>query len=193
MTASIPDRVVNLDLADRLRLRWRSLGPDDGQGQVWLENWPAAPEWPGGSGWEIAWNTPRLLLARWQQALAGVSLPSTPAANQDAASAGSALTRLRRLSLRTDCLHYQQRCLGDLQASASPKGEEGWSLALAGSLVQGRAAYRPRQAAPLEIALARLNLDPLLAGAASRAARRHRVCKARSSPRRPSPCRCPIG
>ncbi|MDW5378619.1 AsmA-like C-terminal region-containing protein [Halomonas sp. HP20-15] len=165
VTASIPDRVVHLDLADRLRLRWRSLGPDNGQGQAWLENWPVDPEWPSGSGWEIAWNTPRLLLARWQQALAEVSLPPAPDATAGATDGSSALTRLRRLSLRTNCLHYQQRCLGDLQASASPLGGDGWSLALAGSLMQGRAEYRPLQAVPLDITLARLNLDPLLAGA----------------------------
>lgn len=166
LTASIPDRVVNLDLADRLRLRWRSLGPDSSQGQAWLENWPADPEWPGGSGWEVAWHTPRLLLARWQQALADVSLPVTPAA-EEATGGGSALTRLRSLSLRADCLYYQQRCLGDLQASASPLGGDGWSLVLAGSLVQGRAEYRPAQSSPLDIALARLNLDPLLAEASA--------------------------
>lgn len=162
VTASIPDRVVELELAERLRLRWRSLGPEGGQGQAWLENWPVDPEWPSGSGWDIAWNTPRLSLAGWQQALAEVSLPS--AADEAEANGRSALSRLQRFNLQTDCLYYQQRCLGDLQASASPLNEYGWSLGLTGSLMQGRAEYRPRQAAPLAISLARLNLDPLLAG-----------------------------
>lgn len=166
---STPGQRLQLELAERLKLRWRALGADRGQGQVWLERWPASAEWPRGDGWELTWRTPRLYLGRWQTTLA--SLEGEASSKEAASTAGSstplvsqpgaALPNLRRLRLVTDCLHVEQRCLGSLEANASPLAD-GWRLDLAGNLLQGRAEYLPARDAPLEVDLSQLNLDTLL-------------------------------
>lgn len=163
-----PGQRLHVELAERLRLRWRSLGPapGQGQGQVWLERWPASAEWPAGTGWSVTWRTPRLYLGRWQQALSTLggaegSSPSTVTSPGLVAQPGTALPTLRRVTIDTDCLHFKQRCLGSLLASARPL-PDGWQFDLDGTLLQGQASYRPGRATPLAIDLARLNLDTLL-------------------------------
>ncbi|SDL59955.1 TIGR02099 family protein [Modicisalibacter muralis] len=163
-----PGQRLTVDLADRLRLRWRSLGPapGQGQGQIWLERWPASAQWPGDQGWNVIWRTPRLYLGRWQSALAALGeTPSDDApasvASGPVAQPGTALPSLRRIVIDTGCLHFDERCLGSLEASASPLAD-GWRLDLAGTLMQGQASYRPNQTTPLSIDLTRLNLDTLM-------------------------------
>nr|WP_297459261.1 AsmA-like C-terminal region-containing protein [uncultured Halomonas sp.] len=162
-----PGQQLAVELSDRLRLRWRSLGPaaGQGQGQIWLERWPESAQWPGDRGWIVTWRTPRLYLGRWKSTLA--ALGESPGNSAAAASPGliaqpgAALPELQRVSISTDCLHFRQRCLGSLEANASPL-VDGWQLALAGTLVQGQASYRPGLEIPLDIDLARLNLDTLM-------------------------------
>lgn len=155
---AIPGQNLNLELAERMHLRWRVFDSASSQGQVWLERWPSAPEWPVGSGWELAWQTPRLPLERWQAALAGLPLNGSGAS----ASKEGAASSLRQVSLDTACLEWEQRCLGSLEATARPL-PAGWQFDLAGSLAEGQVDYRPDAARPLNIALSRLQLDTLLA------------------------------
>ncbi|HET8791040.1 MAG TPA: AsmA-like C-terminal region-containing protein, partial [Modicisalibacter sp.] len=162
-----PGQRLVVELADRLRMRWRSLGPapGQGQGQIWLEQWPASAQWPGDRGWSVIWRTPRLYLGRWRSTLAalGETFGDSPAPAQTGlvSQPNAALPALRRVVIDTDCLHFDQRCLGSLEATASPLAD-GWALDIAGTLMQGQASYRPNQPAPLAIDLARLNLDMLM-------------------------------
>lgn len=149
---------VNVDLAQRMRLRWRARTPEAGQGQVWLEHWPASPEWPSGPGWEFSWRTKVLPLEPWQKVLAGLSLTE----GDQQGGAAQASSAIRRVSFDTGCLQWEQRCLGSLSASVSPL-VDGWRAELDGSLAQGLAEYRPQQAAPLAVTLSQLHLDALLA------------------------------
>ncbi|KXS38790.1 MAG: hypothetical protein AWU55_1153 [Halomonadaceae bacterium T82-2] len=153
-----PDpRRVDVTLRNRLRLRWRALGPDVGQGQAWLEQWPATlPTWPGDRGWTVDWRTPRLPLTAWQKALAG--LGAGPASG-DGTSSGKGL---RRLSLQTPCLDYAGRCIGDLQARVTPLSPQGWAVGLQGSVVAGQASYHQRRVKPVSVQLSRLDLDALM-------------------------------
>ncbi|MFC3283564.1 YhdP family phospholipid transporter [Litchfieldella rifensis] len=168
---------VEATLAERMRLRWRAWG-QTGQGQVWLEQWPAAPQWPDSSGWEVSWRSPRLEPQRWASALSAIGLGDFDVAGQQTPRA------LQAMRLATDCLYVRQHCVGSLFASAYPQGGSpgGWQLDLAGSLLEGRAEYRPELAGPgpgsasadssgfvgsvgtgpIDITLSRLNLDALL-------------------------------
>lgn len=164
LDAATGARSVQARLADRLRLRWRSLGPDTGQGQVWLEQWPdPLPAWPGTSGWQIDWRTPRLALGAWQSALAGAGLAgSSGKTSSGNSSSGSEMAEVRRVTLNTPCLAFDDRCLGDLAANATRLPASGWQLGLAGSLVEGQATYRPRSPRPIDVQLQALHLDNLL-------------------------------
>ncbi|MEC9482295.1 MAG: AsmA-like C-terminal region-containing protein, partial [Halomonas sp.] len=153
-----PGELVHVNVAQRLRMRWRSRDAETGQGQVWLQQWPSSPDWPAGPGWELAWQAPQLSIERWQEALAGLSLPRV-AAGEDRESLSPPL--LRRVRIETDCLQWEGRCLGSMQAGIVPLAE-GWRATLDGSLVQGLAEYRPQQPTPLAITLSQLQLDPLL-------------------------------
>ncbi|MFD2436894.1 YhdP family phospholipid transporter [Modicisalibacter luteus] len=152
--------LMRVDVADRLRARWRTRGEQVSQGQVWLERWPASPDWPSGPGWEVIWRSSGLPLARWKNALASVSLTDTAETSPQGPSA------LRRIVVDTNCLRWEQRCLGSLNASLAPVGG-GWHIGLAGSLAQGEAEYFPQRARPLDIALSSLSLDALLPEAPS--------------------------
>ncbi|SFH66887.1 YhdP family protein [Modicisalibacter xianhensis] len=152
---AIPGELVRVDVADRLRARWRTRVGQAAQGQVWLERWPASPDWPRGPGWEVVWRSSGLPLTRWKDALASVSLPETTETSPPATSA------LRRMVIDTGCLRWEQRCLGTLNASLAPVGD-GWRIDLAGSLAQGSAQYHPQRSRPLDIALSSLSLDALL-------------------------------
>ncbi|MCG7599005.1 TIGR02099 family protein [Halomonas sp. McH1-25] len=146
---------VQVDVAERIKARWRTHGERASQGQVWLERWPASPDWPSGPGWDVVWRSSGLPLARWKDALASVSLPDTPEASSQPPSA------LRRVVVDTGCLRWEQRCLGSLNASLSPL-EGGWRVGLSGSLVNGSAEYHPQRSRPLDIVLSTLSLDALL-------------------------------
>lgn len=152
--ADFERQLVEGELADRLRLRWREWG-DSGQGQAWLEQWPEQPPWPDGSGWEVAWQTPRLALETWAEALAGLGV-------EDLGGASGGPEELRSLRFATDCLEVDARCLGSLYANIHPLGDEDWQAELDGSLFEGRLDYRPAGTGDLDIALMRLNLDALL-------------------------------
>jgi len=151
-------RRVEATLKDRLRLRWRALGPETGQGQVWLEQWPATlPAWPGDRGWTVDWRTPRLPLTAWQEALAGLGAWPGGASGSD----DSGRAALRRLTLQTPCLARAEHCLGDLEAQVTPLPAQGWSVALQGSVVAGHASYRRHRVKPVSVQLSRLDLDAL--------------------------------
>ena len=147
-------------LGERLGLRWRAYGDTaSGQGQVWLGRAPDG--WPRAPGWHLTAYQPRLAVADWAQAL------SPLLAGGEGARRAAAPAALTALSLETDCLALASRCLGSLAVSGRPVGD-GWALDLAGSLARGRLAYRPADAAPLDIALDRLALDALAPTSAQR-------------------------
>nr|WP_299240340.1 YhdP family protein [uncultured Halomonas sp.] len=163
---SIPGQRFSAELADRLRLRWRHRGQDSqspGQGQVWLERWPLEPHWPGGNGWEVVWQTPRLDIEPWQEALArlGSMNEATGGADESTKGAGANRAALNSARIDTQCLHLEQRCLGSLQAVLKPRGQ-GWQFDLGGSLIEGRGDFLPTQPQPLSLVLSRLTLDGLI-------------------------------
>lgn len=139
-------------LGDRLYLRWRELaGSELGQGQAWLGT-PPTTGWPEGEGWWIDVHQPRLDLAVWGEALAGLEF----------GDGGGGAAALRGLRLSSDCLMREDHCLGSLRADGRPQPGGGWRLDLDGSLLQGRLDYRPGLAEALDIALTRLSLDGLM-------------------------------
>ncbi|MEQ6887559.1 AsmA-like C-terminal region-containing protein [Halomonas sp. CS7] len=141
-------------LGDRLGLRWRApAGGGPGRGQVWLGHL-TAPDWAGRPGWAVSAYLPRLAVAPWARALS----PLLAAVEPSSAGAPSALSAL---TLETDCLQVDERCLGSLALEGSADAD-GWRLLLDGSLAGGRLSYRPALAAPLDIALDRLSLDALV-------------------------------
>ncbi|MFD2190229.1 YhdP family protein [Pistricoccus aurantiacus] len=149
------NRQLDATLANRLRLRYRDLDDMAPQGQLWLEDWPQAPRWPTGGGWEVDWQTPRLSIGAWQETLSALGSDGLG----DGGASSAAVSALR---LSTDCLSLDQRCLGDLDIRAFPQGRGGWRAGLRGSLMEGRFDYRPSQARPLDISLSRLNLGALV-------------------------------
>ncbi|SFU89637.1 YhdP family protein [Halomonas korlensis] len=141
---------------EQLQLRWRELtGAPVGQGQVWLGRTPTAG-WPREPGWWVEAYQPRIELDAWGDVLASLQ-------GGGGAAEGADLSRiLQTVQLETDCLAINERCLGWLDATASPRGGGGWGMSLDGSLGEGRLDYRPGAAEPLDIALERLSLDRLI-------------------------------
>ncbi|QJQ96448.1 MULTISPECIES: YhdP family protein [Halomonadaceae] len=160
--ADLARNVVDATLDGRARLRWREWG-SGAQGQLWLEQWPSSMEWPQRRGWEIDWNTPNLDVMAWVAALEGVALPAQGADESAGAGGVAGLDGVSALRLSSECLYYDQRCLGSLSASGYPQEEQAWHLDLAGTLAEGSVSYRPGAADMLDIALARVTLDSLLA------------------------------
>ncbi|MGC3872026.1 YhdP family protein [Halomonas sp. GXIMD04776] len=158
---SIPTQRFSVDLAERLRLRWRRLGQQgdqrQGQGQVWLERWPEAPRWPNGNGWEFVWQTPRIAITQWQEALSGLG----SFGDTTERASGADMPSLSSVRIDTQCLRLEQRCLGSLQAALEPR-QQGWRFDLGGSLVEGRGDFQPGQSQPLSLSLSRLTLDGLI-------------------------------
>ncbi|APX93670.1 DUF3971 domain-containing protein [Halomonas sp. 1513] len=152
--ADLESGVIEGELAERLRLRWREWGRG-AQGQAWLEQWPTTPAWPDGSGWEVDWRTSRIDTQAWAEALGGLGV--------DGLALGDGTPdQLRALRLATPCLEVQQRCLGSLYVSAYPWSGDDWRLDVDGSLLEGRVDYRPAGGGELDVALVRLNLDALM-------------------------------
>ncbi|RTR06095.1 YhdP family protein [Halomonas nitroreducens] len=141
-------------LGAQLGLRWREQG--GGQGQVWLGGGgPTA--WPVEPGWSVQAYLPRLALGDWVRQL-------SPLAGDLGAPGGG--QGLARVTLDTDCLSVQARCLGSLIIDGRPVSG-GWDLALDGTLLAGQVAYRERQAIPLDVSLSSLSLDGWLPGEAT--------------------------
>ncbi|ATJ82149.1 YhdP family protein [Halomonas beimenensis] len=136
-------------LGERLGWRWRPEG--GGQGQVWLGR-QAPATWPAAPGWSLQAYLPRMAPRDWATALA-------PLAAARGGEGGPA--KVARLTLDTDCLSVEGRCLGSLivEGETVPGG---WSLALDGSLMAGRLDYRKGLDRPLDLALSRLRLDGLV-------------------------------
>lgn len=146
---------------EQLRLRWRELaGSPAGQGQVWLGRTPTS-DWPAGAGWWVEAYQPRIELDAW-----GDVLSSLQGGGGTTEGAGASRV-LRTVHLETDCLAINERCLGWLDAAASPQADGGWGVSLDGSLGEGRLDYRPGAAEPLDIALERLSLDSLIPASTS--------------------------
>ncbi|OLO07080.1 hypothetical protein BTW08_13720 [Salinicola sp. MH3R3-1] len=152
--------------------RWRTI-EDQTQGQVWLEGWPGEQAaWPSEPGWYVLWRPDRVDTQRWVQALTSLKASDT-ASTAETGSAPSADTArapdaqatkdgggLKRVALSTPCILVEGRCLGGLQADASPLAS-GWRLSLDGEIAAGKASWQPRAAMPVDIDLQRLNLDAL--------------------------------
>ncbi|TLF49632.1 DUF3971 domain-containing protein [Halomonas urmiana] len=155
LTVDLTEGRLEGRLGDRLGLRWRApAGAGQGRGQLWLGHL-TPPDWAGRPGWAVAAYLPRLAAAPWGRAL------SPLLAGVEPSSAGSPSTALSALTLETDCLRVDERCLGSLAVEGSA-GDGGWRLAVNGSLAGGRITYRPALAEPLDIALDRLSLDALV-------------------------------
>jgi len=141
-------------LRDRARMRWRN-APMGAQGQLWLEHWPLEPGWQRDPGWSVQWQTNRLPVSPWIDALTGLSLQHLSGGQ------GTAAGSLDAIDLSTPCLSLNNHCLGTLQASANALGGGNWRMALDGSIAKGEADYRPSAARPINVDLSRLSLDGL--------------------------------
>ncbi|WP_110676339.1 AsmA-like C-terminal region-containing protein [Salinicola sp. RZ23] len=164
----------SVTLADWGRARWRTLG-EQVQGQVWLEGWPGAQAaWPSEPGWYVLWRPNRLDTRRWASAL--TALQAAPGDAQPSREVPTAITDdldkpesvpvndgggLKRVALATPCILVEGRCLGGMQADASPLSGGGWQLSLDGEIAAGRARWQPQAEVPIDVSLARLNLDAL--------------------------------
>ncbi|WP_110685228.1 YhdP family protein [Salinicola aestuarinus] len=170
--ADIAAGTGQVTLDDAGRARWRTLG-DQVQGQVWLEGWPGErAAWPSEPGWYVLWRPDRLDTQRWVNALTELSASETTSTEGGVpTSIDEALETevpkpvddgggLKRVAIATPCVLVDDRCLGGLQADASPLAD-GWQLSLGGGIVEGRASWQPKAAVPVDIDLARLNLDAL--------------------------------
>ncbi|APE29837.1 DUF3971 domain-containing protein [Halomonas aestuarii] len=159
LTVDLTDDRLEGRLGDRMGLRWRARD-GVGQGQVWLGRL-TAPDWSGRPGWQAEAYLPRLPVDQW-----GSALSPLLAAAEGAPGGGGASTSLSSLSVETDCLQVETRCLGSLALDGRADGG-GWRLGLDGSLASGRLSYRPAQSPPLDIDLDRLSLDALVPPATS--------------------------
>ncbi len=153
--------------------RWRTVG-DQVQGQVWLEGWPGEQAaWPSEPGWYVLWRPNRIDTQRWVKALSGLEAADSasdteggvPTTLEDDVGDPEAKPvkdggGLKRIALSTPCILVEGRCLGGLQADASPLSN-GWQLSLAGEIAAGKASWQPDAAMPIDIDLQRLNLDAL--------------------------------
>lgn len=143
-------------LRDRARMRWRT-APVGTQGQLWLENWPLEPRWPRDPGWSVQWQTNRLPISPWIDALSGLSLQHLSGRQ----GSGQGADSLATIGLSTACLSLNNRCLGTLQANADSLGSGNWQMALDGSIAKGEVDYRPSAARTVNADLTRLSLDGL--------------------------------
>ncbi len=137
-------------------LGWRWRPARGGQGQAWLGR-EAPATWPSASGWSLQAYLPRLEVKPWGRALA----PLAEGLGDGAGGARGGRDAIAHLTLDTDCLSVERRCLGSLVAEGAPL-PGGWRLAVDGSLLSGRLEYRPGLAQPLDLSLSRLRLDGLL-------------------------------
>ncbi|GHB31266.1 YhdP family phospholipid transporter [Salinicola rhizosphaerae] len=173
INADIAAGTGQVSLADWGRARWRTLG-EQVQGQVWLEGWPGADAaWPSEPGWYVLWRPNRIDTQRWAKALTALKAsPDQPAdqtpvqtsiaddsddeGNQPINDGGG----LKRVAVSTPCILVDGRCLGGLQADASPLSG-GWRLSLDGEIAAGEASWQPDAQTPIDVDLERLNLDAL--------------------------------
>lgn len=156
------------------RARWRTLG-EQAQGQVWLEGWPGEQAaWPSEPGWYVLWRPNRLDTQRWVQALSQLQAAETGRSGGGSEEKTSIASDggqpdelpvkdgggLKRVALSTPCILVDGRCLGGLQADASPL-TDGWRLSLDGEIAAGQVSWQPDAAIPIDADLQRLNLDAL--------------------------------
>lgn len=166
VSADVASGSGRVRVSDWGRLRWRTRG-ELLQGQAWLENWPEAPQWPQQDGWTVNWQPPRLDPQQWISLLRERDLnrqvTAQPKGMPDDISSGTGegvSSGLRRIAVSTPCVVLDEQCRGALQADVTPL-EEGWQLTLAGPVAAGEAQWRPETSRPLDIDLARLDLDTL--------------------------------
>lgn len=164
VTADVASGSGRIRIADWGRARWRT--HEGGlQGQVWLEDWPQAPQWPRDDGWFVDWHPARFDPQQWVELLRKRdidvgSAPRLAVGRREANSGGDASTFVERVSLSTPCVVVDGDCRGALEATATPV-RGGWRLALAGPIVAGTVSWRPAAERPVDIDLRRFDLDTL--------------------------------
>lgn len=124
-----------------------------------------APDWRQTPGWQLAADVERLDIAAWQAAISPI-LQASGVQRSDAVSA-SAMPPLS-LDVATDCVVYRTECLGGGTAEGS-LGDDQLSLLIDSDILMGRIDYRPAQSTPLDVALSRLSLDPIVKALSSEA------------------------
>ena len=116
------------------------------------------PDWRQTPGWQVSADVERLDIAAWQAALSPV-LQASGAQRSDAVSA-SAMPPLA-VNIATGCVVLRGDCLGGGKAEGSLSDDQ-LSLLIDSDVLTGRIDYRPSQRAPLDVALSRLSLDPIV-------------------------------
>ncbi|MEC4766976.1 AsmA-like C-terminal region-containing protein [Halomonas sp. CUBES01] len=114
------------------------------------------PDWRHTPGWQVSADVERLDIAAWQAAISPI-LPAPGAQDSDAASDVPPLA----LDVATGCVVFRGDCLGGGTAEGS-LGDDQLSLLIDSDVLMGRVDYRPAQSIPLDIALSRLSLDPIV-------------------------------
>lgn len=115
------------------------------------------PEWPSQPGLNVEAHIPRIDPMAWQQALSPL-LAGETGVQKGAMGDHPPLA----IMLNTDCLVYQQTCVGALGLDGSV--HNGTATAdVHGDLVTGHIQYQPESRYPLDIAIEQLAMDRLLA------------------------------
>ncbi|WP_106478416.1 YhdP family protein [Phytohalomonas tamaricis] len=158
------------EVEDRVFARWRN---EMRQGQIWVQQWPEAPQWPepgqGTDRWQVIWHTPRIDPMAWQTAVKELSFKEHKAAG--AGQRQSENITFEEVDFQTPCLVVNTQCLGRFSAHAL-KHDGNWHATLGSSLGTGTAAWYPQADLPLQVQLDYLDLAPLMAIGADKQARR---------------------
>lgn len=116
------------------------------------------PDWRQTPGWQLLADIKQLDIAAWQAALSPIL--QAPGAQRSAEVSPSSIPPLA-LDVATGCVVFRAACLGGGMAEGHLRNDQ-LSLVVESDVLMGRVDYRPSQSAPLDIALSRLSLDPIV-------------------------------
>ncbi|MGJ8524916.1 hypothetical protein LMG33818_000624 [Halomonadaceae bacterium LMG 33818] len=161
MDIDLSQGIGSVNLADRLFVRWRH---EMKQGQIWVQQWPSRPTWQSDDGWVINWHAPRLDPMAWQSVISRIDfkrLGSSSGSSRKGGGSSDSSIVFNGGSLKTECLVYQEHCLGSLFAIGY-QTHNNWYGQLKGPLVSGSGSYVPSKQTPINITLDHVALDPVL-------------------------------
>ncbi|WP_447553213.1 YhdP family phospholipid transporter [Vreelandella sp. EE22] len=151
--ADIEQNYVETRLSDVFHARL--LLEDAVRGAVAIGGAAPLPDGELPSDLSIEAHIERLDILDWQQALAPLS-GSSASAPSDVPYVQTPVS----LMFDTPCLSFDGECLGELSLSAQLAGQA-LNAQVGGDIVSGRVAYQPDVARPLDIAIARFDVDRL--------------------------------
>ncbi|PRY66158.1 uncharacterized protein (TIGR02099 family) [Vreelandella songnenensis] len=156
LEANFDNNRVESRLADRAHLRLFNR-PHTIAGNLHIAGADVdVPEWPSKPGLNIAASVARIDPLAWQQAL-------DPLVSRSGEGGGESMGEAPPLeiALDTDCLVYEQACIGALNLDGRVQGDT-LSAAVHSDLVSGHVQYQPQARYPLDITVEQLAVDRLL-------------------------------